>query len=156
MMSKRAGFRDVAVSFSLKNSRLVTTSRTPSSSWDGIHLWVRYQAENLLYYASINRRDNTVVIKKKVPGGPTNGGTYYILSSSVSHTVPYGAWQHVKATVKNNNDGSVTIRLYAEDVLLVSATDTGTGGPPIREPGKVGIRGDNAEFHFDNFAVDRL
>ncbi len=156
MMSKRADFGDVAVSFSLKNDQLVTTSRTPQQDWDGIHFWMRYQAENSMYYASINRRDNTVILKKKVPGGPTNGGTYYNMTSSIAHTVPYGAWQKVKTTAKNNADGSVTISLYAEGVLVASATDTGLGGPPIRAPGKVGIRGDNCNFRFDDFTVDAL
>lgn len=156
MMTKRADFGNVAVSVKVRNNGLVTSSRTPAQTYDGIHFWVRYQAENSMYYLSANRRDNVVLIKKKVPGGPTNGGTYYTLSSSVAHTVPYGSWQNLKATAKNNSDGSVTISLYAEGVLLVSATDTGTGGPPITAPGKTGLRGDNCNFNFDDFTVDAL
>jgi hypothetical protein len=156
MMTKRADFGNVAVSVKVRNNGLVTTSRTPAQTYDGIHFWVRYQAENSMYYLSANRRDNVVLIKKKVPGGPTNGGTYYTLSSNVSHTVPYGSWQNLKATAKNNSDGSVTISLYAEGVLLVSATDHGTGGPPITAPGKTGLRGDNCNFNFDDFTVDAL
>jgi hypothetical protein len=156
MMTKRADFGDVAVSVKVRNNGLVTSSRTPAQTYDGIHFWVRYQAENSMYYLSANRRDNVVLIKKKVPGGPTNDGTYYTLSSTVSHTVPYGSWQHLKATAKNNSDGSVTVSLYAEGVLLVSATDHGTGGPPIRAAGKTGLRGDNCNFNFDDFTVDAL
>lgn len=154
--TKRYDYGNVAVSFKLLNSRLVTTSRTPATDWDGIHVFLRYQDQTWLYYASINRRDNTAVIKKKVSGGSTNGGTYYQLTPNVKYTVPYGAWQRVKATVVNNTDGSVTIQLFANDTLLVSTTDRGTGGPPITHAGAVGIRGDNSDFQFDDFTVAPL
>jgi hypothetical protein len=154
MTSHRSDFGDVSVSFSLLNRGLSTSPSTPAASWDGIHLWLRYQGEAHLYYASFNRRDGTSVIKKKVPGGPSNGGTYYELSPYVSHPVPYGAWQKARASVVNNPDGSVTIRLYDGDKLLVSAVDDGSvGGAPIRAPGRVGIRGDNADLTFDDFTV---
>ena len=41
----------------------------------------------------------STVIKKKVARGKTNGGTYYSLSASVPHAVPYNTWQHIKATL---------------------------------------------------------
>jgi hypothetical protein len=59
----------------------------------------------------------------------------------------------VKATVSNEPDGSVRLALSIDGDELVSAVDSGEYGPPIREPGKVGIRGDNAEFEFSDFAV---
>lgn len=34
-----------------------------------------------LFYASVNRCDQTVAIKKKMPGGSSNGGTYFTLAS---------------------------------------------------------------------------
>ena len=52
-----------------------------------------------------------------------------------------------------NSNGSVTMRLLAGGVLIVQATDSGTGGPPITQPGSVGIRGDNDRFQFDDFSV---
>ncbi len=150
-------FEDVAVSFQLLNQGLSTTPSTPAVDWDGIHIWLRYQTEYQLYYCSINRRDNNVVIKKKVPGGPSNGGTYYELSPYTPFAVPYGQWQNVTATVKNNANGSVTFSLYEDNVLLVAATDDGSiAGPPLRGPGKVGIRGDNANLKFKNFQVASL
>ncbi len=154
LTTKRSDFRDVSVSFSLLNQNLVETSITPQSSVDGVHFFLRYQSEENLYYASINRRDNTAVIKKKIPGGISNGGTYYELSSYVSHTVPYGSWQNVTSTIKNNTDGSVSIELYSEGQLVVQANDKGNvGGPPILNAGKLGIRGDNANLKFKNFVV---
>ncbi len=157
LTTKRHDFGDVAVSCLLLNKGLSSTLDTPAVDWDGIHLWLRYQSQYHLYYASMNRRDNTVIIKKKTPGGPSNDGTYYELSRSVPFTVPYNSWQRLKATVKNNKDGSVTIQLFNGNTLLVSATDDGTlGGPPITQPGAVGIRGDNANLKFDDFLVESL
>ena len=153
-MDTKASFLDVAVSFAVNNQGLSSSDKTPPVAWDGLHIWLRYRSEAELYYASINRRDNKVVIKKKVPPGSSNGGTYYELSPYISHSVPYNVWQQVKATVQNNQNGSVTIKLYANNVLLVSATDDGSvGGPPIRDSGPIGIRGDNANLKFDNLLV---
>jgi len=157
LTTKQANFGDVKVDFDLLNQGLSSNSTTPAVDWDGVHVFLRYQSEYNLYYASINRRDNTVVIKKKIPGGPSNNGTYYLLNSNTPHTVPYGTWQHATATVKNNADGSVTINLYANGTLVSTATDNGTiGGAPIRNAGKTGIRGDNANIKFKNFTVSAL
>lgn len=153
--TRNYSFGNVAVSFSLDNLGYTQTSTTPAVDWDGVHIFLRYQNEYSLYYASINRRDNTAVIKKKVPGGPYNGGTYYILAST-THSYPFDAWQSVKATVANNGNGSVTIKLYAQGSLVLQATDTGTGGAPITHAGAVGIRGDNDNFQFDDFRVTSL
>ena len=156
LVTKRADFGNVSVSFQLNNSGLTSTSATPAEDWDGVHIFLRYQSQTSLYYASINRRDGTAIIKKKVTGGPDNGGTYYELTPYVSHPVPYGAWQSITATVQNNAGGTVTIRLLSGGVLVAQATDTGVGGPPITAPGRVGLRGDNANFQFDDFRVSSL
>lgn len=152
MNTKRADFGDVAVTFALKNNGLTTTSRTPAHDYDGVHVWLRHVSETSLYAASIHRRDNVAFIKKKVPGGTQNGGTYYDLALG-KYTVPYNTWQQISATVKNNADGSVTITLSADGKLVLSATDKGVGGPPIRTASSVGVRGDNCNFNFDDFTV---
>ena len=82
--------------------------------------------------------------------------TNFTIQSRVAASVPYKTWQKVEATVKNNADGSVTIELFADGKLLVEAIDSGMGGAPISTPGKVGIRGDNANFKFKNFTVTAL
>ncbi len=157
LVTKQSNFGDVSVNFDFLNQGLNSSGSTPAVSWDGLHIFLRYQSEYNLYYASVNRRDNTVVIKKKIPGGPSNNGTYYELSKYTAHTVPYGTWQNVTATVKNNADGSVTIELYANGVLLTKAVDDGSiGGAPIRAAGKVGMRGDNANLKIKNFKVSAL
>ena len=157
LTTKRSDFGNVSVSFSLLNQGLSSTIKTPPVDWDGVHIFLRYQSQESLYYASVDRRDGKVLIKKKVPGGPSNGGTYYDLCAPVIHRVPHGQWQRVRASVTNNQDGSVAIRLYSEGIFLVGATDAGEGGaPPITRPGKVGIRGDNADFKFDDFVVTEV
>ena len=152
----RYEFGDVAVSFDLDNQGLVTTARTPAQAYDGVDIWFRYQSEYTLYAVHVNRRDGTVAIEKKVAGGPNpvNGGTYYPLAKGV-HAVPYGAtWQKIKGSIRTNPNGSVTIDLYEDGLLVLSATDDGSkGGPPITSPGAVGIRGDNCNFLFKNFTV---
>lgn len=157
LVTRQSNFGDVSVNFDLLNQGLNSSPSTPAVSWDGVHIFLRYQSEYNLYYASVNRRDNTVIIKKKVPGGPSNNGTYYELSRYVAHSVPYNTWQNITATVKNNSDGTVTISLYAEGKLISSAVDNGTiGGQPIRSAGKVGIRGDNANLKIKNFTVKSI
>jgi len=153
----RHDFGDVTVSTALKVQRLVSTSRTPSVAWDGVHVWLRYQSEESLYYASFARRDGRLVIKKKCPGGSENGGTYYELGPGevTGFPIPFSAVQKISAKVTNNADGSVTITMSRDGTQLLSATDKGTGCAPITTPGAVGIRGDNAEFTLDDFTVSR-
>ena len=156
LTTKRADFGNVKVSFDLNLHKLSTGDATPEVAWDGVHIFLRYQSQYHLYYASINRRDDTVVIKKKVPGGPSNGGTYYDLSTFNKYKVPYDKWQKVSATIKNESDGSVSIELFADGKSVAKAKDTGTNGAPITAPGKVGIRADNADLQFKNFTVTAI
>lgn len=154
--TSRFDFGDVAVSFDLRNDGLTATSRTPAQAYDGVHVWLRYQSQYQLYAVSVNRRDGAIAIKKKTPGGPSpsNGGTYYDLVKQGHFTVPYGSWIHVTATARTNADGSVSLALYVDGSLLISAVDNGSfGGPPITNHGAVGIRGDNCNLLFRNFTV---
>jgi hypothetical protein len=145
--------RDGAVSFALRVRRFVHTPRTPARRWDGVNLFLRYQSEYNLYSVSVCRRDHTLAIKKKVTGGPSNGGTYHVLAVGSLPPV-LGAWQRFRATIRNQPDGAVVIHLYRDGRLLLWARDAGAGGvPPIRQAGRVGFRGDNADFEFDDVVV---
>jgi hypothetical protein len=148
-------FQNVLVTMKLNLIRLVSTAVTPKVDWDGVHLFLRYQSQFELYYASVARRDGHVVIKKKCKGGDVNGGTYYSLGSSEQSgwPMPPGTWHSVGATVRTNRDGSVTIELYRDNRVITTATDTGIGCPPITAAGATGIRGDNTEFKFRDFMV---
>ena len=156
LFTKRTDFGDVSVRFKLFNQGLVTTTRTPAQNYDGVHIWLRYQDETKLYVASVNRRDGWIVIKKKGPGGPSNGGSYYDLAPAVRFAVPYRSWHTVEARAQNQNDGSVELKLLVNGSVLISAVDRGTGGAPLLAPGRVGIRGDNCDFFFDEFRVDSI
>jgi hypothetical protein len=157
-MNTRAGnFGDVLVGFDLRIDQLVSTRRTPSVTYDGVHIWLRHVSEFSLYAISVDRRDGAVVIKKKCLGGPSNGGTYYVLASSgKTHHIALGKWEHVAGAVVNQPDGSVELSLYRGGQKLLVARDTGQGCAPIRSAGAVGVRGDNARFLFDNFVVTQL
>jgi len=153
-VTKARDFGDVQVDIDILNRGLVSTRETPEETWDGIHTFLRYQSQYKLYAATFNRRDGKAVIKKKIPGGDSNGGSYFELTSRRPHVVPYGRWQHIRATVFNRADGAVAIALYADGRLLIEGVDDGSqGGAPIRDPGRVGLRGDNAEFLFKDFTV---
>jgi hypothetical protein len=155
--TKRFDFNNVKISFRLYNKGLVATTSTPAVDWDGLHIFLRYQTEYELYAASINRRDQSAVIKKKCPGGPDNGGTYYPLTGSVPHPWSPETWQQVEATVVTNADHTVTIALYDDNGLVVQGTDTNIGKcPAITTPGAVGIRGDNNNFKIGDFVVTDL
>lgn len=148
-------FGDVTVSLDLRNNSLTSSSRTPPEDWDGVHVWLHYQSEYQLYYASFNRRDGHIVIKKKCLGGSENGGTYYELGSGEAsgYPIPFGVWQHIAASIQDNPDGSVTITMSRDGTKLLSATDSGLGCAPITAAGSVGVRGDNDDFNIDNFVV---
>ncbi len=156
LRTQREDFGDVAVSFELMTLGMTSTRRTPPVDWDGVHVWLRYQNPYHLYAVSVNRRDDTIIIKKKLPGGESNGGTYYNLTQPTPYKVPYHRWQNVKATARDNKDGSVTLRLYVDGKQLLEATDSGQGGPPIRGAGRIGVRGDNTEFKFRGFSAETL
>jgi hypothetical protein len=51
--SVRRDFGDVTVSLDLRNNHLTSSARTPPRAWDGVHIWLHYQSEYNLYYASV-------------------------------------------------------------------------------------------------------
>ncbi|WP_123025537.1 hypothetical protein [Mycolicibacterium stellerae] len=155
MVSEDRRFADLDMSVTLRVDALVETSRTPAQDYDGAHIWVRYRSDRELYAVSVDRRDATMIIKKKCPGGDSNGGTYYDLSPSLPDVpIPQGQWQHVAVSVRDLPDGSVHITA-ARDGVPIEATDDGIGCPALRGGGGVGIRGDNAELRFANIIVDQ-
>ena len=89
--TKRFDFGSVRVDALLRGNGWAVT---PGVAWDGVHLWLRYRSEESLYYASVARRDGAVVVKKKCPGGPSNGGTYHTLASRSGVPLPLGPPGH--------------------------------------------------------------
>jgi hypothetical protein len=151
----RWAFDDYSVSFSFRLLRLTTTPQTPAHDWDGLHLWLRYQNAQKLYFASFDRRDGHIVIGKKYPGGSANGGRYERLSTSVRVRLAPLVWHRLRASIETTA-ATVTIRLLLDGKLVARAVDRDGGDPPITKPGRVGLRADNSEFEFRHFEVRTL
>lgn len=165
------------VSFSLEVKQLddIHDPRCEQSDscWHGTHLWLRYRSQYDLYYASINRADGRVVIKRKVPCGNDNSGTYVALTSYIPHDFRTRVWNRYTATIRTAHDGAVVIELFEQGQRTPIAVGIDRGGknpgwsrrcttpghypsatyPPIRSAGAVGIRGDFANFEFRDFEV---
>ena len=172
--TKRTFSGNIKVSLALKNNSEIHDSNCNSNDtcWHGVHSWLRYQSQFDLYYVSINRADNLVVIKRKVPCGSDNQGTYFTLGQA-THAWTVGTWQHLSMTIQTNGNGTVTLKVYDDDTntLITQGVDSGgtnpnwTSGctapgryataqyPPITAAGSVGLRGDFDNFNFDNFTV---
>jgi hypothetical protein len=152
-VTQRSNFQNVTVSFGLLVQRFMPTASGPPRGWQGVHVFVRYQSPALLYVVSVDRRDGVIVIKKKVPGGSVDGGTYYTLASTQADSVA-GRWQQVRVSVANVGAEGVQIRLWLNGRLRLQAVDDGVGDvAPILQPGRVGLRGDYTEFAFSHFTV---
>ena len=156
MVSADRSLSDVDVKVKLRVDELVETPRTPAQDFDGVHIWVRYQSAQQLYAVSVDRRDGSMVIKKKCEGGTDNGGTYYDLTPFLpGAAIPFGEWQDVTVAVRDLPDGSVRINA-SRDGKPIEAVDTGLGCAPLLGGGGVGVRGDNAEFRLASVTVADL
>jgi hypothetical protein len=154
MTTRRRDFGDVAVSLRLRNLGLTGTGPAAASEIDGVHVFLRWQSPEKLYVVSLNRRDGLIVVKKKLPGGEANGGTYVTLGQAPS-AVPYGRWQAFRVRIATSGGGLVTITVARDGREVLSATDDGGEGAAILAPGAVGLRGDNCDFEFTGFRVTR-
>jgi hypothetical protein len=152
MTSHRRDFDDVTLAFRLRNLGLISNGRAAASEIDGVHVLVRWQSPAEFYVVSVNRRDNLVVVKKKLPGGDVNGGTYITLGQAPS-PVAYGTWQSFQVHVKTTGSTLVTISVEQHKQTVLTALDDGTHGRAILAPGAVGLRGDNCQFEFASFKV---
>jgi hypothetical protein len=129
----------------------------PAKSWDGVKIWLRRQGASGswgLYTAEIARRQGNVIIQKKCTGSDN-----YTLLAQTSATLPpvSGTWETDGGSVQTNADGSVTVSVIRDDKVVLTATDHGGNGcDPITTPGRVGVRGDNTQFSFDDFTVRDL
>ena len=156
MVSQQRDLSNVHMSLRLKVDGLSESDRTPAQTYDGAHIWLRYKSDRELYAVSVDRRDGTMVIKKKCVGGDENGGTYYELDRPiVDAPIPFGQWQQVEVSVRDLPDGTVAISA-SRDGRVFEAVDRGIGCPPLRGDGGVGIRGDNADLRFDDIRVVRI
>jgi hypothetical protein len=111
------------------------------------------------YTAEASLRDRRIYVQKKVAGrwaggNYVEGGTYFLLSSPASRPPRIGEWERVGGVARNNPDGSVTIQVIPNGKVALRVTDHGErGGPPLRGPGRIRIRGDNTDFQIDSLRV---
>lgn len=145
------------VSFQLRVRAPQPVAGLPEESWDGVHLIVNAQSPQAAYYVSLFRRDGQAAIKKKTLGGPSNGGTYRLLTSYVPSLIVPGRWTEVRIDVRQSAAGATTLTLYEAGTAVLSATDTlaTTGSPPYIS-GRLGIRADKTTFAVKNLIVTEL
>jgi hypothetical protein len=151
LISRRNDFGDVHIHFSLRVVRLSDTTRTPPRPHDGVHLFARYKSAQELYVITVQRRDGRVMIKRKNPGGPSNGGRYTEL---VSAQYPLtDSWQRIDARI-TDVERAVLLEVAIGGTVVMRTLDQSSDR--IIHPGAVGLRGDNAEFYFGDFVADPL
>jgi hypothetical protein len=166
MVTKATWPADSSVALNVRLNAMSTDggSGLPDQVYDGYHVFLRWQSEYDLYAVSMARRNGTIVIKRKFPGGPfpSNGGTYYPLLADVSSPTVLGRWQSIQAQAVTLPDDGVEITATLDGREVMRAVDTGyvlpDGGhvAPITYGGHAGIRGDNTEFEFNAFEVQPL
>jgi hypothetical protein len=105
--------------------------------WSGLHVFLRYRSETELYVVSIARADGKFAIKRKRPGGPSNGGTYETLAESMGRSEGFPTTHD--ATVRITGTNPTHIEVTLDGTVVAAATDTDT---PI-ETGRIGLRSDD-------------
>lgn len=150
VVSVRDDFQDVTVIFRLRVEEL--TDVTGSHVYDGAHLFLRYQGPDELYGVTVFRRDGLVMVKRKLPSDDGRGS--YVTLASATKVLPMHSWVDVAARVVTLDSGSVRITLWINGDLALVATDRGRRGHPIKDAGRVGLRGDNCQFSFGGFRTE--
>jgi hypothetical protein len=118
---------------------------------DGIKIFLRYQNDKSLYAVYVNRRDGDIGVQRKIGDGESSADYRSIGPRPLPKLPPaYGQKQTIRASAVNEANGNVTIRLWVDGQLVYTAVDTQS---PIRTAGRVGLRADNVELFFDDYAV---
>ena len=151
-------FLSCSVAFDLRLDSMTTTTRTQAQDYDGVHVFLRYQDPWNLYVVSVARRDGQVVVKRKQSSSATGGddeADYVTLATAVG-SFPLHTWRHVVVAVDDARSGP-RLTLSVDGRTLLDVVDEGVGaGGPLREAGRIGLRGDNTEFHFRDVRVTPL
>ncbi|MBE1530936.1 hypothetical protein [Actinomadura algeriensis] len=143
MHTHRTDHLDARVTVDVRNVRLLPDDARDT---DGVHVMLRHQDETELYVASLNRRDELLVIKKKLTGGPSNDGRYFTLAQ-VGHAYAFGEWQRFEVRITGTSPVVITVGQGGRE-LLRAEDDGRRHDRAITRPGAVGVRGDRCEFEF--------
>lgn len=164
-VSTRRDFENVHLTVEMALRRLVTTSRTSSQSWDGVHVFLRYSNANDLYVVDLARRDGTLAIKRKTADQASSGSTAGSSGSSsgadlsdlrlyttlaTTNLATGRHWRRYDVTIAQTRAG-VAISLDVDGHTVLKTVDP--EGTALRGPGGVGLRGDNTEFEVRRFLV---
>lgn len=136
---------------------------------NGLLLFLHYVDQNNFYYAGV-RVDGTAVIKKKVNGKYFTLAQKKIFPGTYDRDknptlLPSHTWLGIKTSIQNNDDGSVTVRLYFDEKgdrenpqwkIMLTAVDGvgGADGNPIVQESFAGIRLDFMDVEFSNFRIE--
>lgn len=155
--STRDDLGDVRVNLALHVDGIDGAAVGSQHSYDGVHLMVRYTSPNSVYTVSLCRRDGRTAIKKKSPGIKSDeDGEPYITLAQVPFACPLNHWAQLQVDVRNVSGGvSLTLRSDGHEIVTVQDHGQG-GGPPLTAKGRVGLRGDDTEFHFRKLSVSEL
>jgi len=137
-----------------------------SGGWQGVNLWLNQELKvpddgsrindangNSAYLVDFMNRDGSFLIMKK-DNLPQPAGSYYELA--VTRWTPNpGQTYHLEGRTIKNSNGSVTIEVYIDGVLKLRGVDDASRGGPILTGGRVGVRGDYADFTIDNLTITR-
>ena len=154
----RPTFLSCVVDFDLRLDSRTTTPRTPARAYDGVHVFLRYRDAWNLYVVSVARRDGSVVVKRKeappgVGGTAQDDGADYVTLASATAVFPLHEWHHVTVQVSDDPRG-VRLQLAVDGRTLLDVIDEGVDGSrPLAAAGRVGLRGDNTEFHVRGLTV---
>jgi hypothetical protein len=163
-VSLRSDFTNASIHGEMRVDDLVSTERTPEHAWDGVHLFLRYRDANNLYVADLLRRDGTLSVKRKSTSvfeasigtqddGPRSSedGMYSTLVSTRVNDLAEG-WHRFDVTIRDTA-GGVALTVSIDERPLLSTVDRDPSA--LRGPGRVGLRGDNADFTVRRFDVRR-
>lgn len=145
-VTARDDFADVGVRFDLRINGLTQTRRTAAERSDGVHVMLRYQSEEAIYFVSVGRRDGRYTIKRKTPGGPVNGGTYVTLAATDSPAPPEmrSGWHTVETSIQGSR--TVVLNLRIDGLPVLRAVEHRPAADLAPATGRVGLRGDNCDF----------
>ncbi len=137
---------------------------------NGILLFNRYQDGDNLYYTGI-RVDGQAVIKKKIDEKYYTMIEKYVLNGKEKYNksenynfIPTKTWIGIKSEVKNTDDETVEIKLYADWnqsgnwQLILETTDSedAYGENPFLKGGYAGIRTDFMDVKLKDYNISEL
>jgi hypothetical protein len=117
-----------------------------------VKIYLRRQDGDNFYTVEVDRREGNVIVQRKCDG------RYALLGGTrTASTPPYaGEWEGVGGTVVNQPDGAVRLQVVRRDGVVLEVTDPPDTCDALREPGRIGVRGDRTDFQIDGLEVRGL